>query len=162
MSGDVDPVAGGILIGIILTLVVIRILASRVMIRREATTLTHDRAVRAILDAAAARGWSVPTIHHLHESSREAGHEAPAATVIELCRPDYAAKLLENGDTRAMSVMMPCRIAVYEASSGAVVVSRLNTALVGRLFGGLAQRVMTRASCASEEIVASLRGRWGG
>jgi hypothetical protein len=33
---------------------------------------------------------------------------------------------------------------------------------MGRLFGGPAQKVMTRASVASEEIVASLRGSWGG
>jgi uncharacterized protein (DUF302 family) len=162
MSGDINPVAGGILIGIVLTLVVIRMFASRVMIRREAITLTQDRAVEAILEAAAARGWSVPTVHHLHESSREAGHEVLAATVIELCRPDYAAGLLESDDARAVSAMLPCRLAVYETTSGAVVISRVNVAFAGRLFGGQAQRVMTRASSASEEIVASLRGSWGG
>ena len=162
MSGDVNPMASGILIGIVLTLVVIRVLASRVMIRREAITLTQDRAVEAILDAAAARGWSVPTVHHLHEGSREAGAEIGAATVIALCRPDYATSLLESDDTRALSAMMPCRLAVYETANGTVVVSRINMALVGLLFGGLARGVMTRASCASEEIVASLRGRWGG
>ena len=162
MNGSINPVAAGVLIGVVLTLVVIRVLAFEVLIRRDEMTLTHDRAVQAILDAAAARGWSVPTVHHLHESSRETGQETPAATVIELCRPDYAARLLENDDTRAVSVMLPCRLAVYEASNGTVVVSRINTALVSRLFGGVAQRVMTRASCASEEIVASLRGSWGG
>ena len=162
MSGEVSPMAGGILIGIVLTLVVIRMFASRVMIRREAITLTQDRAVEAILEAAAARGWSVPMVHHFHESAREAGHEILAATVIELCRPDYAAGLLESDDARAVSVMLPCRLAVYETTSGAVVISRVNVAFAGRLFGGAAHKVMTRASRASEEIIASLRERWGG
>ncbi len=162
MSGDVNPVAAGMLIGIVLTVVVARVFASRVMIRRQAVTLTQDRAVEAILEAAAARGWSVPTVHHLHEGAREAGHEILAATVIELCRPDYAAGLLESDDARAVSVMLPCRLAVYETTSGAVVISRVNAAFAGRLFGGVAHKVMTRASSASEELVASLRGRWGG
>jgi uncharacterized protein (DUF302 family) len=162
MSGEVSPMAGGILIGIVLTVVVVRMFAFRVMIRRDAITLTQDRAVQAILEAAAARGWNVPTVHHLHESSREAGHKILAATVIELCRPDYAASLLASDDARAVSAMLPCRLAVYETTSGAVVISRVNVALVGRLFGGLAQRVMIQASCASEEIVASLRESWGG
>jgi len=162
MSGGINPVAGGIVIGIVLTLVVIRMFAARLMIRREVVTLTQDGAVEAMLEAAVARGWSVPTVHHLHESSREAGQEIPAATVIELCRPDYAAGLLESDDARAVCAMLPCRLAVYETTSGAVVISRMNVALMGRLFGGVAQRVMTRASSASEEIVASLRRSWGG
>ena len=162
MSGDIDLLAGGILIGIFSTLVMIRMLAARMMIRREAITLTQGRAVQAILEAAAARGWSVPTVHHLHESSREAGREILAATVVELCRPDYAAGLLESDEARAVSAMLPCRLAVYETTSGAVVISRMNVAFMARLFGGVAQNVMTRASRASEEIVASLRESWGG
>jgi uncharacterized protein (DUF302 family) len=162
MSGTVDPLAAGILIGIAVVLFALRAFAPHVMIRRDEVTLSQDRAVEAILEAAAARGWSVPTVHHLHESSREVGREIPAATVIELCRPDYAAGLLASDDARAVSAMLPCRLAVYETTGGAVVIARMNVAFMGRLFGGPAQKVMTRASVASEEIVASLRGSWGG
>lgn len=162
MEGSVNPVAVGVLIGIILTLIVIRIFAAQVMIRRDTIALPRDRAVGAILDAAAARGWSVPTVHHLSRSPGQVGAEKPEATVVELCRPDYAAGLLQSDDARAVIAMMPCRVAVYETTRGSVVISRMNVAFMGWLFGGRARKVMARASHASEEIVACLRGRWGG
>jgi uncharacterized protein (DUF302 family) len=162
MTGNVNPVGLGVLLGIVLALIVVRIFASRVMIRRDVIALPQDRAVVAILEAAAARGWSVPTVHHLHEGSGEMGQETGAATVVELCRPDYAADLLQSDDARALIAMMPCRLAVYETTRGAVVISRVNVDFMGWLFGGRARKVMARASRASEEMVACLRGRWGG
>jgi uncharacterized protein (DUF302 family) len=162
MTGGIDPVAPGVLIGIVLALVAVRIFASQVMLRRSVIALPQDRAVEAILEAAAARGWSVPTVHHLSEGLDEAGRRRPAATVVELCRPDYAAGLLEGDEARAVTAMMPCRLSVYETSRGTVVISRMNVAFMGWLFGGRAREVMARASRASEELVACLRGRWGG
>ena len=162
LQGSVNPVVLGVLIGVVLTLIAIRIFASQVMIRRDTIALPRDRAVGALLNAAAARGWSVPTVHHLSRGPGQAGAEKPEATVVELCRPDYAAGLLQNDDARAVIAMMPCRMAVYETTRGSVVVSRVNVAFMGWLFGGRARGVMARASHASEEIVASLRGQWGG
>jgi uncharacterized protein (DUF302 family) len=162
LQGSVNPVVLGFLIGVILTLIAIRIFASQVMIRRDTIALSRDRAVGAVLDAAAARGWSVPTVHHLSRSPAGTGTEGPEATVVELCRPDYAAGLLQSDDARAVIAMMPCRVAVYETSGGRVFISRMNVAFMGWLFGGRARMVMARAGHASEEIVACLRGRWGG
>jgi uncharacterized protein (DUF302 family) len=162
MAGHVNPVALGVLIGIVVALIAIRIFASQVMIRRDTIALPQDRAVEAILEAAAGRGWSVPTVHQLSEGLEETGRGRLAATVVELCRPDYAAGLLEGDEARAVTAMMPCRLAVYETSRGTVVISRMNVAFMGWLFGGRARKVMARASQASEEIVACLRGRWGG
>jgi uncharacterized protein (DUF302 family) len=161
MTESIDPTGVGVLIGVVLALVVIRVFASQVLIRHDGIALPQDRAVEAILDAAAARGWSVPTVHHLHEGSGKMGQGARGASVVELCRPDYAASLLESDDGRAVIAMMPCRLAVYETARGAVVISRVNVAFLGWLFGGPARKVMARASLASEEIVASLRRTWG-
>ena len=154
--------AGAVLVGVVLAMIAIRVLASQVMIRRDAIALPQDRAVEAILEAAAARGWSVPTVHHLSDGLEETGRGRLAATVVELCRPDYAAGLMEGDEARAVIAMMPCRVAVYETSQGAVVISRMNVAFMGWLFGGRARKVMARASRASEDIVSCLRGRWGG
>jgi len=162
MTETVNPTAVGVLIGMVLALVILRVFASQVMIRRDEVALPQDRAVEAILEAAAARGWSVPTVHHLHEGPGGMGQETRAASVVELCRPDYAARLLESDHARAVSAMLPCRLAVYETARGAVVISRMNVAFMGWLFGGAARKVMARASQASDEIVASLRGTWGG
>jgi uncharacterized protein (DUF302 family) len=162
MTEGVNPVAAGVLIGAILALVVIRVCASQVMVRRDEISLGQERAVEAILEAAAARGWSVPTVHHLHEGSHAIGPETPAATVVEICRADYAARLLQSDDARAVIAMMPCRLAVYETTRGRVVISRVNVAFMGWLFGGPARKVMASASQASEEIVTSIRRAWGG
>jgi uncharacterized protein (DUF302 family) len=51
---------------------------------------------------------------------------------------------------------MPCRIAVYQKADGSVVVSRMNTGLMSKIFGGLVTEVMAQASADSERIITSV------
>jgi uncharacterized protein (DUF302 family) len=159
MTTILISVATGLVAGVVATLVLIRLVAPRLMIQQDASALSHDQAVEALLAAAATKGWKVPTVHRLDDTLRKAGFEVRAATVVELCRADYAAQILADETSRAISSMMPCRVAVYETANGSVVVSRMNTALMSRLFGGLIQRVMARASADSEEILGAVLTR---
>jgi uncharacterized protein (DUF302 family) len=86
----------------------------------------------------------------------KAGFSVEKASVIELCRPDYAVKLLEQDDTRSITSLMPCRIAVYQKADGSVIVSRMNTGLMSKIFGGLVTEVMAQASADSERIITSV------
>ena len=155
MSTVLISAIAGAATGVLVTLILVRVVAPRLMIQQDPSSLSHEQAVQALLAAAEAKDWKVPTVHRLDDTLRKAGFEVRAATVIELCRPDYAAQILADEASRSISSMMPCRVAVCETADGTVVVSRMNTSLMSRLFGGLIQRVMARASADSEEIVGA-------
>jgi uncharacterized protein (DUF302 family) len=146
----------GFFAGLLVALVAVALSAPRFMIVEDRSTLPFDETVARIVVTAEARGWKVPTVHELDESVRKSGREVLPATVIELCRPDLAGEILAHDRGRAVTAMMPCRIAVHRTSDGAVVVSRMNTTLMAKLFGGVVAGVMARASADSEEILAAV------
>ena len=82
------------------------------------------------------------------------GFEVKPATVIELCQPKHAGKILSRDENRIVTSLMPCRVSVYETSDGKVVISRMNSGLVSKLFGGEIATVMADASQETEEILA--------
>jgi uncharacterized protein (DUF302 family) len=76
--------------------------------------------------------------------------------VIEICKPAYSGELLAKSDERVVSVMMPCRISVYEKADGKVYVSTIN---VKKLISGMPdsiREVMIGAAVEMDEIVRAV------
>jgi len=73
--------------------------------------------------------------------------------VIELCHPDHAVKILKEDDARMVSSFMPCRVSVYEKRDGSVIISRMNSSLMSRIFPDLISTVMADATQDVEEIL---------
>jgi uncharacterized protein (DUF302 family) len=146
----------GLFAGIVLTALLIWFRAPAMMIDEDPSRFDFDATVDTIVKTAEDLEWKVPAIHPLHESMEKAGFSVEKASVIELCRPDYAVKLLEQDDTRSITSLMPCRIAVYQKADGSVIVSRMNTGLMSKIFGGLVTEVMAQASADSERIITSV------
>ena len=113
-------------------------------------TLKHLRA------AAAKQGWKIPKVFNMQATLRKHGHKINPVLVINICKPDLAARLLGSDAHRKLSVMMPCRISVYTDSKGKTHVSRLNTAALAPLLDGKAARVMSRAGRGLEKIIAAV------
>jgi uncharacterized protein (DUF302 family) len=100
------------------------------------------------------RDWKVPSVHDLQQSLAKSGKTVKPVKVIEICKPKYSGRLLELNDERIISVMMPCRISVYEKDDGNTYVSLINT---GGMAGGLPQfiaGVMKEAADETLEIVS--------
>jgi uncharacterized protein (DUF302 family) len=146
----------GLVVGAATCALLVYASAPRMMIVEDSSPLGHQATVDGIVAAAEARGWKVPAVHPLDESVAKAGHRVLPATVIEICHPDLAAQILADDDARRVASLMPCRVAVYTTSDGRVVVSRMNTGLMSRLFGGLVTRVMSQATGDSEAIVGAV------
>jgi len=64
----------------------------------------------------------------------------PQVRIIQLCKSEYAKSVLMTD--RYVASLMPCAIAVYEGDDGKVYVSKMNTGLMGKLFGGNIAKVM--------------------
>jgi len=82
--------------------------------------------VEKLIEAASKKDWQNPAIHDLQQSLAKSGKEVRAVQVIEICKPEFSGKMLEKSDERIVSVLMPCRISVYEKEDGKTYVALIN------------------------------------
>jgi len=116
------------------------------------------KTVELLVAEAESRDWKVPAVHDLQQSLAKSGKSVKPVKVIEICKPQYSGKMLELNHERIISVMMPCRISVYEKEDGLTYVSLINT---GNLTAGLSPNiagVMKEASDETFEIVRKITG----
>ena len=73
-----------------------------------------NETVELLVNAAIGMEWQNPATHDLQNSLAKAGKSVRLVKVIEICKPAYSGAMLEKSDERVVSVMMPCRISVYE------------------------------------------------
>jgi uncharacterized protein (DUF302 family) len=151
------------LIGALAGAAVLALVLSR---RAPSLMLTTDRSrldfagtVQGLQDAAAAAGWKVQTIHPISEVIADKGFHVRPATVIEICRADLAGRILADEAGRRVTSLLPCRVAIHEDDHGGVLVSRMNSRLMSRLFGGVVQEIMSEATESSEAAFAPLLDR---
>jgi uncharacterized protein (DUF302 family) len=144
----------GIIAGALSVIILIYFLAPGIMINENISKFGFDETVEKLVEAANQKGWKVPTTHQLDKSVANAGYDVLQTTVIELCHPGHAGKILSNDEDKVVTSMMPCRLSVYKKSNGEVIVSRMNTGLISKLFGGNISDVMADATQETEEIVS--------
>jgi len=111
-----------------------------------------EKTVEMLVADAEKREWKVPAVHDLQQSLAKSGKTVRPVKVIEICKPKYSGQMLELNDERIISVMMPCRISVYEKDDGLTYVSLINA---GEIASGLPPniaRVMKEASDETFEI----------
>jgi len=122
----------------------------------EVSVLDFDKTVEKIVSEAELREWKVPFIHDLQQSLAKSGKEVKPVKVIEICKPEYSGKMLELNDERIMSVMMPCRISVYEKEDGKTYIGLINA---GNMASGMPEKIsgiMKAAADESFEIVKTV------
>lgn len=102
-------------------------------------------------------GWRVSKVYDFQASLAEVSESKLAPIqVVELCQPDYAHQLLRSSENRFVATMMPCAVAVYEKEDGNAYVASMNVGLMGRLFGGKIQTVMSQVARDDGEILGFL------
>ena len=82
--------------------------------------------VEKLIAAATHKEWQNPVTHNLQQSLAKAGKEVRPVQVIEICKPEFSGKMLEKNHERIVSIMMPCRISVYEKEDGKAYIALLN------------------------------------
>ena len=87
--------------------------------------------VEKLVAFAGQTGWQNPATHNLQQSLAKSGKEVKPVQVVEICKPEYSGRMLEKSDERIMSVLMPCRISVYEKADGKTYVAMVDMAAMG-------------------------------
>ncbi len=115
-----------------------------------------NETVEILLTAATDREWQNPATHDLQSSLAKAGKSVRPVKVIEICKPAYSGVMLEKSDERIVSVMMPCRISIYEKADGKIYVSTINGKMFASGMPESIREVMTAAADEVEEIVRAV------
>ncbi|MBC8422926.1 DUF302 domain-containing protein [bacterium] len=146
----------GLVLGVLACGVIMSVGGADMMLLEDKSRLNHAETVQAVKDAALAAGWKVPAVHEIHDSVAKGGFDVLPVTVIELCSVSLAGRILGDTDGRRVAPMMPCRVAIYETAAGDVIVSRMNSGLMSKVFGGIVEDMMSEAAAANEAMFSSL------
>jgi len=131
----------GLVVGVLLAAVVTVVAMRRMMIVEYESAKGLDETVAAIEGAIKQNGWASPGTVDMNASMAKHGVQfKPGVKLVKLCKADYAAKVLQSD--RRLACLMPCTVAVYEGDDGKVYVSKMNTGLMGKVFGGTVAEVM--------------------
>jgi len=99
--------------------------------------------------------WKVSAVHDLQETLKKSGTEVLPIKVFALCHPKHSSKILSKDDERIVSSLMPCRVSVYEKSDGKTYISRMNSGVLAKSFGGIIEEVMIASTNDVEEMLSS-------
>lgn len=129
------------------------------MILEKASPYDFDRTVEQLMEAAQQKQWQIPFVHDLQLSLAKSGKSVRPVKVIEICKPQYSGQMLEKSDERIVSVMMPCRISVYQKDDEKTYVALLNVSALASGMPENIRKVMTDSADEVTEIVETLLGK---
>lgn len=112
------------------------------------------RTVELIVSEAEKQQWKVPAVHDLQQTLAKTGKMVMPVMVIELCKPEYAGRVLELNDERAVSVFMPCRISVYEKEDGVTYLTIMNADAISGMIPESVADTLKKAAEGSAAIIS--------
>jgi len=122
----------------------------------ETSLYDFNNTVEKLVAEAERREWKVPFVHDLQQSLAKSGKTVNPVKVIEICKPEYSGKMLELNDERIISVMMPCRISVYEKEDGKTYIALVNAADMASGMPENIAAVLKSSAAESLEIVKTV------
>ncbi|MEI7981762.1 MAG: DUF302 domain-containing protein [Bacteroidota bacterium] len=114
--------------------------------------------VEKLVEAAKQKEWQNPATHNLQQSLAKSGKAVRPVQVVEICKPEYSGRMLELNHERVVSVMMPCRISVYEKEDGKTYVALMSMTEMAAGFPVTVVEAIRAANNESFEIVKSVIG----
>jgi uncharacterized protein (DUF302 family) len=124
------------------------------LISEKESLFGFNETVELLTNAATDREWGNPATHDLQQTLANSGKSVKPVKVIEICKPAYSGQMLERSDERIVSVMMPCRISVYEKANGKIYVATLN---VRSMVSGMPDAIQDTMIAAAEELEEIVR-----
>lgn len=98
-------------------------------------------------------GWNISHMYNLQATMQKHNLEVEPVVIMSLCKPQIAYKILSSDAERPASVMMPCRVSVYQTKDGKVMVSRMNTGFMAGMLTGITKDAMLLAGNENEAML---------
>ena len=132
-------------------------MAPMMMVHQLKSPYGVDETVKVISENAKKEGWSVKNVMDMQKITKmKLNKEIVATKVIKLGQAKYAHRLIAEDETRFVAAMMPHSIAVYEKSDGNTYISSMNMGLMGKIFGGEVDNVMSQVQADDDVILKFL------
>ena len=131
---------------------------SNQMIIEQVSPFNVATTIEKLVAAAIQKEWQNPAVHNLQQSLAKSGKVVKPVQVIEICKPEFSGKMLEKNHERIASVLMPCRISVYEKEDGKAYVAMINPSAMLAGMPDTVADIMKSASDETIEIVKSVIG----
>ena len=147
----VATVIGGLIGAALCGMILFTVLPSQMIVTRE-SRLGFDETIAAMEESIPAHGWVLSTVMDMNKSMAKHGVEfGPRVKLVKLCKPEYAKSVLTSD--RHVATMMPCTFAVWEDDDGRVQVSKMNLALMAKMFRGNIATVMGERVVEDEKAI---------
>lgn len=145
----------GFLAGIIFTGAALSISARYMMLTEMKSPYGYQKTVETIVDHINRQpGWHlVDVTDENKEVIEHGGKPIGRFTIIKYCNGSYASQMLGADDRKQIGAMLPKSFAVYEKSNGQVYVATANGAVMGKLFGGEAERIIEKVNLEVEDMM---------
>lgn len=135
-------IVSGFFAGVVVFSVAMYLFAGGLMIQEYESPYGLEETTARIQHNIQDAGWDLSGLRSPSNTIRKMGATVPNVMLIEACKPDYSKPILQDRDTRILSILMPCTITVYEGEDGKTYIGLMNTALMGHMFGPMVGRVM--------------------
>ncbi len=113
------------------------------MFRVDTSPLPFEETITRLKEAALQNGWVIPDSRDLQQEYHQAEvSDMTRCTVLYFCNPQGGYSILKNDSFKAMSVMMPMGVSVYETNEGQVEIAAMNLGLMGNFFSGVVKDVL--------------------
>lgn len=108
---------------------------SKFAIERE-SNLNFKETVDSLSVALKTGGWKISASHNIEHDLMKSGQTILPVVVLEICNPNYSGKMLLDDDMRYLSIIMPCRVSIYEKSNGKTYITLMNSIEMAKMIGG--------------------------
>jgi uncharacterized protein (DUF302 family) len=108
---------------------------SKFTIERE-SRLNFTETVDSLSLALKTNGWKISAIHDIENDLKKSGQDILPVKVLEICNPKHSGKMLLVDDMRYLSIIMPCRVSIYEKSNGKTYITLMNSIEMAKMIGG--------------------------
>jgi uncharacterized protein (DUF302 family) len=144
MSKIITGIIVGLLLGIAAALAAAWNWGGGLMFQERVSPFTMEETVARIQHniQAAGNGWALFGLRYPARPVEAEGGNVLPVMLIEACSVKYSGPILKEDSVRFLSLLMPCKIAVYKKSDGKVYIGIMNAGLIGRFFGPLVGNTM--------------------
>ncbi len=138
-------------------------LMSQMMFRVDTSSLNFEETVSTLSESAKQNGWLIPDTRDLQHEYHEVGlNEMTRCTILYFCNPQGGYTIFTSNDTnKAMSVMMPMGVSVYETTDGQVKIAAMNLGLMSNFFSGAVKDVIKDGGARYEKSLEAVTAEPG-
>ena len=149
----------GVIVGVVITaLAVVGLMRSKMIVPRRSARSFEETCAAIERVVPAGDGWSFPIpSFDMYAKLAEKGQAPEGMRRIQLyfvCKPGVANRVLS--DTPKIAAIMPCSWAVYELEDDSVWLSKMNIAMMSKLFAGDVAAGMGEVAAADEQFMAEI------